>query len=204
MTLLCSTSVSNCFRGGPIQRRHRGDDWPAAGKVLEAVLEVCQPLLPPGETKNEERSYRGCYHEAASGGDQEFSLAVYGGGELCHLQPPRLRLLHFPSVGKHGGVVSGHVLHVHGAPLRHLQAVRAAWEVLQCMLQRRRGIIFQSSSYEMSSDKCTFTFSPETETGLCHHPGDGASFSGQRGGPAVHGEVTSSYHILSNIDILLM
>lgn len=48
-----------------------------------------------------------------------------------------------------------------------------------------------------------FTFSPETETGLCHHPGDRASFSGQRGGPAVHGEMTSWYHILSNIDILV-
>lgn len=185
MILLFSTSVSDCFRGGPIQRRHRGDDWPAAGKVLEAVLEVCQPLLPPGESKN------GCYQEAASGGDVEFSLAVYGGGELRHLQPPRLRLLHVPSVGQHGGVVSGHVLHVHGAPLRHLQAVRAAWETLQRKLRRRRGIFFQSISYEMSCDKCTFTFSPETETGLRYHPGDGASFSGQRGGPAVHGEMIS-------------
>lgn len=59
------------------------------------------------------------------------SLAVCGGGELRHLQPPRLRLLHVPSMGQHGGMVSGYVLHVHGAPLRHLQAVRAAWKTLQ-------------------------------------------------------------------------
>lgn len=77
MILLCLTRVSNCFRGGPIQRRHRGDDWPAAGKLLEAVLEVCQPLLPPGESKNEERSYRGCHHEAASGADLDFSLLQF-------------------------------------------------------------------------------------------------------------------------------
>lgn len=93
-------------------------------------------------------------------------------------------------MGKHDGVVSGHVIHVHGAPLRHLQAVRTAGEVLQRKLHRHRGI-FQLGSYEMLCDKCTFTCSPEIETGLCHHPGDGTSLSGQRGGPAVHGEMTS-------------
>lgn len=148
--LLCATSVSKRFRGGPIQRRHRGDDWPAAGKVLEAVLEVCQPLLPPGESKNKEGSYQGCCHEAASGAHLESSLAVYGGGELCHLQPPRLRLLHFPSVGKHGGVVSGHVLHVHGAPLRHLQVVCAAREVLQRKLRHCRGVVLGFFSIKFS------------------------------------------------------
>lgn len=40
----------------------------------------------------------------------------------------------------------------------------------------------------MPSDKCEFTFSPATETGLCHHPRDRASFGGQRGGSAVHGK----------------
>ena len=39
-----------CFRSGPIQWWHWGDDWPATRQVLEAVLEVCQPLLPPGES----------------------------------------------------------------------------------------------------------------------------------------------------------
>lgn len=127
------------------------------------------------------------FNETSSGGGLEFSPAVYGGGEFCHLQPPCLRFLYFPSVGKHGGVVSGHVLHVHGAPLRHLQAVCATWKVLQ----REPWDFFSVywSSCEMLSDMCTI--SPETETGLCHHPGDRASFSGQRGGPAVHGETTS-------------
>lgn len=34
-------------------------------------------------------------------------------------------------MGKHGGVVSGNVLHVHGTPLRHLQDVHPARKVLQ-------------------------------------------------------------------------
>lgn len=133
------------------------------------MLEVCQPLLPPGESKNEERSSRGRFHEAASGGDLEFSLAVYGGGELCHLQPPRLRLLHFPSVGKHGGVVSGHVLHVHGASLRHLQAVRAAREVLQRKLRRdqvlMKCLVIIARSPFLLKQRLAYAITPETE----HH-----------------------------------
>lgn len=58
------------------------------------------------------------------------SLTVHGGGELCHVQPSSLRLLHVSSLGKHGGLVSGNVLHGNGALVRHLQAVHAAWEVL--------------------------------------------------------------------------
>lgn len=58
------------------------------------------------------------------------SLTVHGGGELCHLQPSSLRLLHVSSLGEHGGLVSGHVLHDTGASVRHLQAVHAAREVL--------------------------------------------------------------------------
>lgn len=132
------------------------------------------------------------------------SLAVYGGGELRHLQPPRLRLLHVPSMGQRGGMVSGYVLHVHGAPLRHLQAVRAAWKTLQRKLWRRCTIFLNQFFRKCRVINACFTFPPETETGLCHHPGDRASFSGQRGGPAVHGEMTSWYHILSNIDIVFI
>lgn len=79
---------------------------------------------------------RSCSHKADSGSDLEFSLAVHGGGELRHLQPPCLRLVHIPSLGKHGGLVSGNVLHVHGTHLRHLQAVHPAREVLQRKHQR--------------------------------------------------------------------
>lgn len=42
-------SISVCFRSGPFQRWHWGDDWPPTRQVLEAMLEVCQSLLPPGE-----------------------------------------------------------------------------------------------------------------------------------------------------------
>lgn len=65
-------------------------------------------------------------------------LIVYGGGELCHIQPSNLRLLRVSSMGKHGGVVSGHVLNDPGASLRHLQAVHAAWKVLRCKSELRR------------------------------------------------------------------
>lgn len=67
-----------------------------------------------------------------------YFLLVYGSRELCHIQPSNLWLLHVPSMGKHGGVVSGHVLNGPGASLRHLQAVHTAWKVLRCKSELRR------------------------------------------------------------------
>lgn len=41
--------ICMCVRSGQIQWWYQGDDWSAARKVLEAVLEVCQSMLPSGE-----------------------------------------------------------------------------------------------------------------------------------------------------------
>lgn len=154
------SSISVCVRSGPIQWWYQGDDWPAARKVLETVLEVCQPMLPSGECRqrhSENPNMKTQSHKQVNHGvlatriftkaerliyiallcfqfflSSIHCLTVHGGGELCHVQPSSLRLLHVSSLGKHGGLVSGHVLHDNGALVRHLQAVQAAWEVLWC------------------------------------------------------------------------
>lgn len=65
-----------------------------------------------------------------------FFHVVHGSRELCHIQPSNLRLLYVSSMGKHGGVVSGHVLYDPGASLCHLQAVHTTWEVLRCKSEK--------------------------------------------------------------------
>lgn len=55
--------------------------------------------------------------------------------------------------------------------------------------------------------KMPFTHSHETEIGLCHHPGDGASFGRQWGGSAVYSKCCLYYHFLlmySQIYLLLL
>lgn len=123
-------------------------------------------------------------------------LSVYGCGKLRHLQPPCLRLLHVSCLGEHGGVVPGHVLHVHGAPLRHLQAVRTAREVLQRKRRRgsfdqvlvKRGVMNANSPF-LLKQRLAYAITPETE----HHLVD----NGEVRQFTVRREVT----ILSNIDI---
>lgn len=47
-----------------VQRGHQADDRAAAQPVLEAVLEVCQPLLPPGKYPPTTQVPRGRTHRA--------------------------------------------------------------------------------------------------------------------------------------------
>lgn len=78
-------------------------------------------------------------------------------------------------MGEHGGMVSGHVLHDHGASLRHLQAVHPTWKVLWRESELRRlaktdhfvkgVILIIPSSLVLPKQRLAYAITPETE----HH-----------------------------------